>query len=968
MPAHAREVVLELRELDLELPLGAPRVLREDVEDQLGAVDDAGLERVLEGALLRRAELVVDEEHLGRRVARTPAFSSRACPCPTKVRGSGRARCWTTSPTGRHPAVRASSRSSASSSVAVDALREDADEEPALRLRPGCGIGLARSHREIMPRYAPAVTALADRLAARTLELVDIPSESGNEARDPRASARARAADARGRVRRRRGVPLRCPRGARACRSSCSRALRHGAGAGQPPGPDRGRRGPRSRGERHEGRASRSRSSSLRDLDRGDRRRTTSRSCSSVARSCPPEHNPLPALFAGSRRVHEATLAIVLEPTDGDDPGRLPRKRRRAAHVPRRRAGTRRGRGSPTAHSSAPCAGSAPLLDLEPRVAVVGGLEFMEVLSRHAPRRRDRGQRHPRRGDRDAEPPLSARPRARRTRRRTSRRSSPDGATLEIVEQRAAGRVVDRLAAVRALQRAGELGDRARSRRGRTSPTSPTRRASTPSTSGPGHTAYAHHPDEHVAIDGARDAYEVLRRFLTSPIGRRCLVMDLADAHRRAMGGGRARRGSRSRRRSRALDRGEVRVAEPRDGELGGQRVGEEGDPPLLPAAQGRADGGRRPPLPRQDPGQGGLRRARRARRAAGRRALRLVSSREGVVLMPGYVNIGAWVGPRTMVDTWATVGSCAQIGADVHLSGGVGIGGVLEPPQARPVIVEDGAFIGSRAVVVEGVVVGEGAVIAPERRALGLDSDHRRHRPRAGRAPRPRSAALGRASRDAAEGVPGRAVRPSVRAHRRQAKRVDRPQDLAERRPARVRDRDMTVSSRSRSSPTTSTSAAAFYRGLLGAPHRCGMAGRRDLRTRRREAARARARGAMADGPPNEDHFAISRRRPRRDVRGARVRGRRRSSSSRATTRGAAPPTSATRTAGSSSWRRPDSGHALGGAVERTPGRPRCARGDRLRGSARSRRLRRGSPLRRRPRSCPRRRSPPLRAPRRAP
>jgi len=86
----------------------------------------------------------------------------------------------------------------------------------------------------------------------------------------------------------------------------------------------------------------------------------------------------------------------------------------------------------------------------------------------------------------------------------------------------------------------------------------------------------------------------------------------------------------------------------------------------------------------------------------------------EGVVLMPGYVNIGAWVGPRTMVDTWATVGSCAQVGADVHLSGGVGIGGVLEPPQARPVIVEDGAFVGSRAIIVEGVRVGAGAVIAP--------------------------------------------------------------------------------------------------------------------------------------------------------------------------------------------------------------------------------------------------------------
>jgi 2,3,4,5-tetrahydropyridine-2-carboxylate N-succinyltransferase len=85
-----------------------------------------------------------------------------------------------------------------------------------------------------------------------------------------------------------------------------------------------------------------------------------------------------------------------------------------------------------------------------------------------------------------------------------------------------------------------------------------------------------------------------------------------------------------------------------------------------------------------------------------------------GVVLMPSYVNIGAWVGPRTMVDTWATVGSGAQIGADVHLAGGVGIGGVLEPPGARPVIVEDGAFVGSRAAIVEGVVVGEQAVIGP--------------------------------------------------------------------------------------------------------------------------------------------------------------------------------------------------------------------------------------------------------------
>jgi 2,3,4,5-tetrahydropyridine-2,6-dicarboxylate N-succinyltransferase len=83
-----------------------------------------------------------------------------------------------------------------------------------------------------------------------------------------------------------------------------------------------------------------------------------------------------------------------------------------------------------------------------------------------------------------------------------------------------------------------------------------------------------------------------------------------------------------------------------------------------------------------------------------------------GCVLMPGYVNIGAYVGAETMVDTWATVGSCAQIGRGVHLSGGVGIGGVLEPPSANPVIIEDGAFIGSRCIVVEGVVVEEEAVL----------------------------------------------------------------------------------------------------------------------------------------------------------------------------------------------------------------------------------------------------------------
>lgn len=84
----------------------------------------------------------------------------------------------------------------------------------------------------------------------------------------------------------------------------------------------------------------------------------------------------------------------------------------------------------------------------------------------------------------------------------------------------------------------------------------------------------------------------------------------------------------------------------------------------------------------------------------------------KGVILMPSYVNIGAWVGSGTMVDTWATVGSCAQIGRNVHLSGGVGIGGVLEPPQAAPTVIEDDCFIGSRCIVVEGVRVEKEAVL----------------------------------------------------------------------------------------------------------------------------------------------------------------------------------------------------------------------------------------------------------------
>ena len=162
-----------------------------------------------------------------------------------------------------------------------------------------------------------------------------------------------------------------------------------------------------------------------------------------------------------------------------------------------------------------------------------------------------------------------------------------------------------------------------------------------------------------------------------------------------------------------ALDRGETRVAERIDGDW---RVNEEAQRAILeyfrlrkmePREVGPFEYHDKIPL-------------KQGYEQLGVRVVPPATARYGaflspvVVLMPSYVNIGAWVGPNTMVDTWATVGSGAQIGADVHLAGGVGIGGVLEPPGARPVIVEDGAFVGSRAAIVEGVVVGEQAVIGP--------------------------------------------------------------------------------------------------------------------------------------------------------------------------------------------------------------------------------------------------------------
>ena len=160
-----------------------------------------------------------------------------------------------------------------------------------------------------------------------------------------------------------------------------------------------------------------------------------------------------------------------------------------------------------------------------------------------------------------------------------------------------------------------------------------------------------------------------------------------------------------------------------------------------------------------------------------------------GVVLMPSFVNVGAYVGEGTMVDTWATVGSCAQIGRNCHLSGGVGIGGVLEPLQANPTIIEDDCFIGARSEVVEGVVVERGAVLAMGVFISRLDQDRR---PQHGRdRHRPGSSLLGRGSRD----VAGQAVSgwlagscAVLRRHRQAGRRADPVEDGDQRPAARLR------------------------------------------------------------------------------------------------------------------------------------------------------------------------------------
>ena len=153
------------------------------------------------------------------------------------------------------------------------------------------------------------------------------------------------------------------------------------------------------------------------------------------------------------------------------------------------------------------------------------------------------------------------------------------------------------------------------------------------------------------------------------------------------------------------------------------------------------------------------------------------------VVLMPSYVNIGAYVDEGTMVDTWATVGSCAQIGQNVHLSGGVGIGGVLEPLQANPTIIEDNCFIGARSEIVEGVIVEENSVIS-----MGVfigQSTKIYDRATGDSQLRPRARRLGRGRRQPALGR--RRLPPVLRRHREARRRADARQDQHQRAAARV-------------------------------------------------------------------------------------------------------------------------------------------------------------------------------------
>ena len=479
--AHARQVVLELRELDLELSLGARRVLGEDVEDQLRPVDHARVERVLEEALLRRIELVVDDQALGARAPRSAASAPRACPCRRRCAapdGRGAAR---PSRPARHPAVRASSSTSASSSSAIDALGQHREDEPALRLR-----GTWNHRRSIMPASDPAPT-----LAETALELVNIPSESRSE-----AALYAYVAGAGARSSRSSRTARRCVYAKRSGKPLVLLAghTRHRSGPGQPARADRGRLGRRARRERHEGRPRRD--DRARPL--GRRRRswpTTSRSSSSRARSsgrprtrCRRSSSELPL-------VDEAALVICLEPTDNTlQLGCLGNLNARVVFEGR------------SAHSARPwlgvnaigsrSTGCSPCSQLEPRDVEIDGLRLPRGAVGDADPRRDRDERDPGAGRGDAELPLRARPHARRRRGPRARAGRPR--RRDPLELAAGARRASRSPVVEALRAAGGL--EVQPKQAWTNVADFAARGLDAVNFGPGATRYAHAVDERVEI------------------------------------------------------------------------------------------------------------------------------------------------------------------------------------------------------------------------------------------------------------------------------------------------------------------------------------------------------------------------------------------------------------------------------------------------------------------------------------
>ena len=397
--------------------------------------------------------------------------------------------------------------------VPVGALRIDADEKSALRLRPRCGIGLARSHRRIMPLYAPAVTALADRLAARTLELVDIPSESGSEAAiREHALGLVPPGWTRECVRdeayffvspRRAGYPLvvlvahydTVPAQDNIPGRIVDGAV-HGLGASDMKG------GLAVAIEL------------ARDVD------LESATCDLALllfgrEELPAEHNPLPALFDASTGIHETTLAVVLEPTDLEiQSGCLGNVVARLTFH-----GTSGHSARPWLADSAlerAVHGLGPLFELHPRLAVIGGLKFHEVLSVTRLQAGIADNVIP--GEATATVNLRYPPDRTPAEAETFLATLvPDGATLEVVSNAAPGRVVADSPAVRALRAAGAHAIRAK--QAWTNVADFTQRNLDAVNFGPGHTALAHHPDEHVSIASLVTAYEVLTRFVASPIG-----------------------------------------------------------------------------------------------------------------------------------------------------------------------------------------------------------------------------------------------------------------------------------------------------------------------------------------------------------------------------------------------------------------------------------------------------------------